>query len=208
MRGQGRTGKKRNPLIVFAGRSNVGKSSTIRILTGKKIRVGKKPGSTRWEMMIDMGSVTLVDIPGFGYMAGQSKTTIEDTKSHIVQSLEEWKDRLVLSVLIIDISLFKEIFKRWSGRGEIPVDVEFYEFLSEISPQVIVVANKMDKLKKREIDEHLSFLEEKLLEVLPSRKPIIVQASCAKKEGIDELKDLINAVLKERGIESPQWALI
>jgi GTP-binding protein EngB required for normal cell division len=208
MKEQDRTGKNGKPLIVFAGRSNVGKSSTIRILTGKKVRIGKKPGSTRWEMMIDMGPITLVDIPGFGYMAGQSKTTIEETKTHIVQSLEKWSDRLILSVLIIDISLFKELFERWSRRDEIPIDAEFYAFLSEISPKVIVVANKMDKLKKREKRGHLAFLEEKLREVLPSRDPVIVPASCVKKQGMEELRRRIDQILKERGIESPKWALI
>ncbi len=59
------TGRPGKPMIVFAGRSNVGKSSIIRALTGKKVRIGKKPGSTRWEMMIDFGPITIVDIPGF-----------------------------------------------------------------------------------------------------------------------------------------------
>lgn len=208
MKGQGRTGKKGKPLIVFAGRSNVGKSSTIRILTGKKVRVGKRPGSTRWEMVIDMGTVSIVDIPGFGYMAGQSKSTIEETKTHIVQSLEDWSGRLVLAVLIVDISLFKEIHDRWAGRGEVPIDVEFYGFLSEIAPRVVVVANKTDKLKKREVSEHVAFLKERLSEVLPSKAPMIVEASCSKKIGLIELRDIIDEALKERGIESPRWALI
>ncbi|MHA1944133.1 MAG: GTPase, partial [Candidatus Thorarchaeota archaeon] len=111
------TGRSDKPMIVFAGRSNVGKSSTIRALTGKKVRVGKKPGSTRWELMIDFGPITIVDIPGFGFMSGQSKTTIEETKVNIVQKLESWSSQLALSVLIIDISLFREIFERWSSRG-------------------------------------------------------------------------------------------
>ncbi|MGQ4912057.1 MAG: GTP-binding protein EngB [Candidatus Thorarchaeota archaeon] len=208
MKERDRTGRRDKPLIVFAGRSNVGKSSTIRILTGQKIRVGKKPGSTRWEMMIDLGTITLVDIPGFGYMAGQSKTTIDETKTRIVQKLEEWSRHLVLSVLVVDISLFREIHERWSKRGEIPIDVEFYEFLSEISPRVIVVANKIDKLKKRQVPEELDFLREKLVESLPAITPTIVVASCAKKQGLVDLRDLIDGVLAEKGIESPKWALI
>ncbi|MFW9931762.1 MAG: GTPase, partial [Candidatus Thorarchaeota archaeon] len=121
--------RKKVPLIVFAGRSNVGKSSTIRVLTGMKVRVGKKPGSTRWEQEIDMGSVKFVDIPGFGYMRGQSKEEIDQTKDRIIKNLEEWREQLALAVLIIDISLFRELFERWDARGEIPIDVEFYSFL-------------------------------------------------------------------------------
>lgn len=197
------TGK---PMIVFAGRSNVGKSSTIRVLTGKKVRVGKKPGSTRWEMMIDFGSVTIVDIPGFGFMSGQSKTTIEETKVNIVQKLESWSDSLALSVLIIDISLFRELFERWSSRGEIPIDVEFYSFLSEISPQVIVLANKGDKVKKKKLTRELEFLKEKLVEAVPSSVPRVIVSSAIKKRGMRELTDSIDNVLREQGIESPRWA--
>ncbi|MHA2222079.1 MAG: GTP-binding protein EngB [Candidatus Thorarchaeota archaeon] len=197
------TGK---PMIVFAGRSNVGKSSTIRILTGKKVRVGKKPGSTRWEMLIDFGPITIVDIPGFGYMSGQSKTTIEETKVNIVQKLESWSDRLVLSVLIIDISLFRELFERWSSRGEIPIDVEFYSFLSEISQHVIVLANKSDKTKKRALSDELLFLKEQLRKAVPAIEPNVIVASALKKQGFRDLTDSVNVLLKKQGIEIPLWA--
>ena len=66
MSAQNRSGTDSDkPLVVFAGRSNVGKSSTIKALTGKKIVIGKRPGSTRWEKMFDFGSISIVDIPGF-----------------------------------------------------------------------------------------------------------------------------------------------
>jgi GTP-binding protein EngB required for normal cell division len=158
MRKRSRSGRESGvPLVVFAGRSNVGKSSTIRALTGKKIRVGKKPGSTRWKQEIDIGSVKLVDIPGFGFMRGQSKEDIDATKDRIVQNLENWSEHLALAVLILDISLFRELFERWDARGEIPIDVEFYTFLKEISPAVIVVANKIDKLKSKDRASELRY---------------------------------------------------
>ena len=119
MKEQDPTGNNK-PLIVFAGRSNVGKSSTIRVLTGKKVRVGKRPGSTRWEQMIDLDPVTIVDIPGFGFMSGQSKTTIEETKKHIIESLESWSSRILLSVFIVDISLFRILLKTASRACALP----------------------------------------------------------------------------------------
>jgi GTP-binding protein EngB required for normal cell division len=203
MREPDSTGK---PMIVFAGRSNVGKSSTIRVLTGKKVRVGKKPGSTRWEMMIDFGPITIVDIPGFGYMSGQSKTMIEETKVNIVTKLESWSNRLVLSVLIIDISLFRELYERWSSRGEIPIDVEFYGFLSEISQNVVVLANKSDKVKKRALSDELLFLKDQLREVVPTIEPNVIVASALKKYGMRELTDSIDELLRKQGIETPPWA--
>jgi GTP-binding protein EngB required for normal cell division len=191
--------------VVFAGRSNVGKSSTIRALTGKKLRVGKKPGSTRWELMIELGPVTLVDIPGFGHMSGVSKTGIEEMKTTIVEKLEGWSDRLALAVLIVDISLFRELVERWEKRGEIPIDVEFYSFLSEISPHVVVAANKIDKLKKRERTAELEYLIFKLREALPEVEPNVIPLAALRKQGIPDLKHVVETILIQSGLEKPEW---
>jgi len=191
--------------VVFAGRSNVGKSSTIRALTGMKVRIGKKPGSTRWEQEIDMGSIKFVDIPGFGYMRGQSREEIDQTKNRIVENLEKWSERLVLAILIIDVSLFRELFERWDARGEIPIDVEFYSFLSEISPEVIVAANKIDKLKKKDARIEIDYLEQKLVDAVPTRPPTIVGTSASKKKGIDDLREEIVRALQKGGIAPPDW---
>jgi GTP-binding protein EngB required for normal cell division len=195
----------KGPLIVFAGRSNVGKSSTIRVLTGRKVRVGKHPGSTKYELLIDLGSVKVVDIPGFGFMAGTSKTDIEEMKTSLIHKLEDWSKDIVLAVLILDISLFRELVERWEGRGEIPIDIEFYTFLSEIAPNVIVAANKIDKLRKRQQKEELAYLKDRLMEALPAREPVIIPMSAAKKMGISNLKDTISSVLSSAGIDRPQW---
>lgn len=202
-----RTGKPKKPMIVFAGRSNVGKSSIIRALTGKKVRIGKKPGSTRWEMMIDFGPITIVDIPGFGFMAGQSKTTIEETKINIIQKLESWKDDIILAILIIDISLFRELYERWSSRGEIPIDVEFYSFLSEIAPNVVVIANKIDKAKKRALQGEIDFLQSKLKGATPTKDPIMVLTSAQKKQGMSDLVSVIDGLLIGEGLDKPRWAV-
>ena len=207
MKEQDPTGKPK-PIIVFAGRSNVGKSSIIRVLTGKKIRVGKHPGSTRWEQMIDFGPVTIVDIPGFGFMAGKSKTAIEETKTHIVHSLEERSDQILVAVLIVDLSLFRELFERWTSRGEIAVDVEFYSFLCEIAPRVIVVANKIDKIKKWMFDSELKFLKLQLREAVLEREPTIIPTSAVKKRGVSDLRDIINEILDEENLERAPWTLI
>jgi GTP-binding protein EngB required for normal cell division len=207
MKKLGHTGKLKKPLIVFAGRSNVGKSSIIRALTGKKVRVGKKPGSTRWELMIDFGPITIVDIPGFGYMAGQSKTAIEESKINIVQKLESWSERLVLSVLIVDLSLFRELYDRWSDRGEIPIDVEFYSFLNEISSNVVVVANKIDKVKKKALTGEVEFLSTKLKETAPEEDPLVVLMSARKGQGLTDLVTILDGLLMEQGLDSPEWVV-
>lgn len=205
--GQDRSGatKPKKPLVVFVGRSNVGKSSIIRSLTGRRIRVGKRPGSTKREQRIDLGSVTLVDMAGFGYMAGQSKQAIEAMKVSLVKRLEEWSKDIVVSVLILDISLFRELYDRWDGRGEIPIDVEFYSFLSEISSQVIVVANKSDKVKKRNLSQEIEYLIEKLVETVHGVYPSIVVTSAAKSQGIDDLRATVERCITASGLEGPTW---
>jgi GTP-binding protein EngB required for normal cell division len=205
MRERDHSGVKGKPLIVFAGRSNVGKSSIIRALTGRKLRVGKKPGSTRWEQFIDLGPIVLVDIPGFGYMAGQSKTAIDEMKTHIIHRLENWSERAILSVLIIDVSLFGQLVERWDQRGEIPVDVEFYTFLSEITPHVIVVANKIDKIKPREQERAITYLKNTLKASITRKEMTIVVTAASKKVGISELKDAINQTLSREEIQKPDW---
>lgn len=204
MQEHGNSGTKK-PLVVFAGRSNVGKSSTIRALTGVKLRVGKKPGSTRRERKVDLGSVMLVDIPGFGYMSGTSKTDIEKMKVNVVQQLEEWSDDILLGVLVLDISIFREIAERWESRGEIPIDVEFYTFLNEIADNVLVIANKIDKLKKKNRHDELEFLRYKLIAAMPTVEPLIMPISASREQGIEQLREVMTEMIQAAGFGSPQW---
>jgi GTP-binding protein EngB required for normal cell division len=194
------TNKSSRPLIVFAGRSNVGKSSVIRMLTGKKVRVGKSPGSTRWEQWIDLDFVTIVDLPGFGYMVGTSKTEIEKTKTQVIQKLEKWSKRIALAVLIIDISLFRQLIERWNNRNEIPIDIEFYSFLNEIAPQILVVANKIDKIKKSQIHDEIEYLIMKLKEALPDKEPYIIEISASKRMGLSRLREAISEAIPDIAI--------
>ncbi len=204
MQEHGNSGTKK-PLVVFAGRSNVGKSSTIRALTGVKLRVGKKPGSTKRERKVDLGSVMLVDIPGFGYMSGTSKTDIENMKVDVVQQLEEWSDDILLGVLVLDISIFREIAQRWESRGEIPIDVEFYTFLNEIADSVLVIANKIDKVKKRNRHDELEFLRYKLIASLPTVEPLIMPISASREQGIGQLRNAMTEMIQAAGLGNPQW---
>ncbi len=192
-------------LVVFVGRSNVGKSSIIRALTGKRVRVGKHPGSTRKFLALDMGPVIFIDMPGFGYMAKQSRTKIEETKTAIVRSLEKLQERIVLGVLILDVSLFREIVERWERRGEIPIDVEFYAFLHEVARQVIVVANKIDKVRRRDRGDVLSYVAQRLTEAMPTKQLNLVVTSASKKHGISELREAIEACLDSEGVGIPRW---
>ncbi|MFW9804505.1 MAG: hypothetical protein ACFFFC_17740, partial [Candidatus Thorarchaeota archaeon] len=89
--------------------------------------------------------------------------------------------------------------------GEIPIDVEFYTFLSEIAPHVIVVANKIDKLKKRQQSAELEYLTFKLREALPRREPNVVPLAAHTKQGISDLKHAVETILVQSGLETPEW---
>jgi GTP-binding protein EngB required for normal cell division len=204
MQGQGHSGNEREkPLIVVAGRSNVGKSSIVRVLTGRKVRIGKRPGTTRREEYIDLGSVALADMPGFGYAAGKDRASIDRMKTGIVRRLESWESRLVIAILVVDLSLFRELVERWEGRDEIPVDVEFYGFLSEISKHVVVAANKTDKLASRELSNEMQFLHTKLAG--SGESPDILPVSARDEDSIRALRRRIEEILEQEGLERPEW---
>ncbi|RDE15157.1 MAG: GTP-binding protein EngB [Candidatus Thorarchaeota archaeon] len=204
MQGQDHSGNELNkPLVVVAGRSNVGKSSLVRALTGKRVRIGKRPGTTGHEELIDLESIVLVDMPGFGYAAGKDRAAINRLKTGIVHRLENWERRLLIAILVIDVSLFRELVERWESRNEVPVDVEFYGFLSEISQYVIVAANKTDKVANKDKSDEFGFLRMKLSEV--GQAPDIIPVSVRDAESIRDLRVRIESILKQEGLEVPSW---
>jgi len=137
-------------MIIFVGRSNVGKSTLIYQLTGKEVKRGKRPGVTRKPVEIKWRNRTIIDMPGFGFMHGVSKRVQEKIKTEIVHFIENNSDKIELAVLVIDGKSVLEIIERWEKRGEIPIDVEFFQFLQELDIPTIVAVNKMDKIKNLE----------------------------------------------------------
>jgi GTP-binding protein EngB required for normal cell division len=175
--------------VVVVGRSNVGKSSTLKLLTGKRLKAGRRPGITREPNFIPFGDLTLVDMPGFGFMEGISEKRHEEIKDFIVHYIEN--EAILFAIQIIDAKAFAGIAKRWQARGQIPVEIEMFHFLNELKLNPIVVANKIDKVKKR--DETLDDICEFLGLSPPWKKwrAIIVPFSAKTGEGLQILKNLI-----------------
>ncbi|CAB3289386.1 putative GTP-binding protein EngB [Methanocaldococcus lauensis] len=186
--------KKKKPKVIVVGRSNVGKSTFVRLITGRKdVKVGKKPGVTLKINEYDMGDYILVDMPGFGYMAGVPKKVQEAIKDKIVHYIENHADEIAAAVQIIDTKPFIEIVERWDKRGEIPIDLEMFDFITDLKISPILVANKMDKIKKDKWDEVL----DSICEYLKCQPPwhqwkFIVPAILKKGIGIEEIKKKIN----------------
>lgn len=175
--------KTRLPEIAFAGKSNVGKSSVINRLLQRKnfARVGEKPGKTIHVNYFTVdGKCYFVDLPGYGF----AKVSAGE-KARWGKLMEDYfaAARIDLGVLIVDY--------RHPPTNN---DITMANWFIQSGCPFVVVANKMDKLKKSELEPNLKTIREDL--ELPEGTPII-PFSAEKGNGRDELVRLIlNAVEK------------
>jgi small GTP-binding protein len=148
--------------VVLVGRSNVGKSTLMRELTGHQVKTGKKPGVTRQPNHFDWASEKFMftDLPGFGFMSGVSDERREAIKTDVVRYIESNADRILVGVVVVDGKAAVEIIDRHSEAGELPHDVELFHFLRELDIPTVVAVNKMDKVDDR--DERLNELCDRL----------------------------------------------
>ena len=175
--------KARLPEIAFAGKSNVGKSSVINRLLQRKnfARVGDKPGKT-----IHVNYFTIdrkcyfVDLPGYGY----AKVS-QSEKDRWGKLMEDYfaAERIDLGVLIVD-----------ARHAPTNNDITMADWFIQSGCPFVVVANKMDKLKKSEIQPNLQTIREDL--ELPE-DCLLIPFSAEKGQGREELIRLILDTVKE-----------
>ncbi len=185
-------------MIIFVGRSNVGKSTLIFRLTGKLVRRGKRPGVTRKPVEVNWRNRKVIDMPGFGFMSGVPKAKMERIKDDIVRFVEENAVDIELAVLVIDGKAAPEIIERWEKRGEIPIDVEFYAFLRELGIPTVVAVNKIDKV--RNVGERLNFLAEKFGVPYQEISEVFVPISAKFGKNLDVLRLMIEKNLGKRRV--------
>lgn len=167
------------PEIAFAGKSNVGKSSVInRILQRKNLaRVGERPGKT-----IHVNYFTIdekcyfVDLPGYGY--AKVSQAEKDRWSNLMEDYFA-ADRIDLGVFIVD-----------ARHAPTKNDITMAQWFLQSGCPFVVVANKLDKLKKSEIEPNLQAIRDDLS--LPEDCPVI-PFSAEKGTGRDELVKIILA---------------
>lgn len=166
------------PQIAFAGRSNVGKSSVINRLLNRKnfARVGAAPGKTTHinYFRID-GKMYLVDLPGYGYAKVSQKE--KERWAKLIQSWFDDRTLMTLGILIVD-----------SRHKPTANDIIMCDYFKSTDRPFAVVANKLDKLKKSEIEPNLGLIRE-TLELDESVK--IIPFSAEKGTGREELLRLI-----------------
>ena len=175
--------KTRLPEIAFAGKSNVGKSSVINRLLQRKnfARVGEKPGKTIHVNYFTVDAKCyFVDLRGFGFAQVSAQEI-----ARWGMLMEEYfaADRIVLGILIVDY--------RHPPTNN---DITMARWFIDSGCPFVVVANKMDKLKKSELEPNLKTIREDL--ELPEGTPII-PFSAEKGNGRDELLKFILATVKD-----------
>ena len=175
--------KNRLPEIAFAGKSNVGKSSVInRLLQRKNVaRVGDKPGKTvHVNYFVIDRKCYLVDLPGYGF----AKVSQQE-KVRWGRLMEDYfaAQRIDLGVLIVDY--------RHPPTNN---DITMANWFLDSGCPFVVVANKMDKLKKSELKPNLEVIRRDL--GLPDSCPVI-PFSAEKGDGREELVRRILSAVKE-----------
>ncbi|MEA1931524.1 MAG: GTP-binding protein EngB [Euryarchaeota archaeon] len=189
----------RDSEIVLVGRSNVGKSTIMRELTGHAVPTGKKPGVTRKPNHFDWSgeSFMFTDLPGFGFMSGVEGEHQDAIQTDIVHYLEDNADSILAGVLVVDGKSVIDIIDRHSDRGNIPHDVEMFHFLEELDIPVVVAVNKMDKVDDK--DERLNDLCDRLGLFPPWQQwdDDTIAPITAKKGRINALREVLSHHLHE-----------
>ncbi|KAA9405961.1 GTP-binding protein EngB [Haloarcula sp. KBTZ06] len=152
----------RDAEVVLVGRSNVGKSTLMREITGHTFDTGQRPGVTRSPNHFDWASADFVisDLPGFGYMKGVPEDVREEIKTDVVRYVERNAEHILVGILVVDGKSVIDIIDRHSGPDEIPHDVEMFHFLREVGVEPVVAVNKMDKVDDK--DDRLNELCDRL----------------------------------------------
>lgn len=167
------------PEVLFVGKSNVGKSSLINALTGKKLAfTSSKPGHTKLLNYFNVDNkFYLVDAPGYGY--AKTGVDLDELFGRMMDDYLENNDRLKLILLLVD------------SRREFTSDEdEFISYLSNTNYKLILVTTKMDKLNQKE-----KSLLEKRLKNLSINSESVVKTSSLDKTNIDLLKRSIEKTL-------------
>jgi GTP-binding protein len=178
--------KDTKPEYAFIGRSNVGKSSLINMLTNnrKLAKTSSTPGKT---LLINHFIINnewyLVDLPGYGFAKRSKK---EVTKlNQMIQGYILQREQLVNVFVLIDVRLEAQ-----------KIDLEFIQWLGESSIPFAIVFTKADKLTANKVNANVAAYKKVLSETWEELPPMFVTSS-EKKQGRDELLNYIEEINKE-----------
>jgi len=168
--------------VCFAGRSNVGKSTLINALTGRKglARASNTPGRTQEINYFTCAEQYLVDLPGYGYANAPMKV------------VEKWQ-RLLKSYLSGRQTLRRAFVLIDARHGAKKVDEEIFSLLDSAAVTFQVVLTKIDKVKAADRERNLAQVRASLSKH-PAAYPELVTTSSQKGDGIDTLRAIIAGI--------------
>jgi GTP-binding protein len=174
--------------IAFAGRSNVGKSSLINALTGRKnlARISRTPGRTQELIFFTGGeSLNLVDMPGYGDAAAAKSKIAAWTA--LIDAFLRGRSNLARVYVLVD-----------ARHGLKPSDDPALEALGQAAVSHQIILTKCDKLRPAELNSRIAEVEAALAK-RPAAFPTVLATSSRDATGIPELRAAIARLLAERG---------
>ena len=174
------------PEYAFIGRSNVGKSSLINMLTARKrlAMTSQKPGKTQLiNHFIINNDWYLVDLPGYGY-AQRGKENRENLR-RIIESYILRRPQLTCLFVLLDCRHAPQ-----------KIDLEFMEWLGENEVPFAIIFTKTDKISKGRLQENLDAYRRKMLETW-EELPNILTSSSENKDGREEILHYIDEINRQ-----------
>ena len=184
--------KERLAEYAFIGRSNVGKSSLINMLTGqnKLAKTSGRPGKTQLINHFKINnSWFLVDLPGYGY-AKVSKS-IKKTFQSFIKNYFLQREQLICTFVLIDCRHEPQ-----------KIDLEFMEFLGENEIPFSIIFTKSDKIKLSELNRNIKNYSKKMTQTLWEEMPQYFITSATSSDGKEELLAYIDEINQQLEISS------
>lgn len=171
------------PEVAFAGKSNVGKSSLINALMNRKslARTSSQPGKTQTINYYNINNeMYFVDLPGYGYAKANEKVKAQWGK--MIEDYLHKSKQLKCVFLLIDI-------RHEPGNN----DVIMYDWIKRHGYQPVIIATKMDKINRSQIQKHLKMIRTKLQ---TDKDTIMIPFSATSKQGREEIYELLDGILE------------
>ena len=171
------------PEVAFAGKSNVGKSSLINALMMRKslARTSAQPGKTQTINFYNINKeIYLVDLPGYGYAKASEKE--REAWGQMIERYLNTSEKLRAVFLLVDI--------RHAPSAN---DKQMFEWMAYVGYDPIVIATKLDKIKRSQIDKQIKLIRQGLG---ADKDTIIVPFSAETKQGRDIIWDFMDQVIE------------